>query len=199
MLPPPFDRIRTLLRDRPVGLVAELPPEMGPERRAASVLVPLFLRGGEPFLVLTRRTEHLALHAGQISFPGGGRDPEDASDVATALREAHEEVGLAPEHVEILGPLDLLDTITSFRVSPFVGAIPEAYPFRPATAEVAEILELPLAGFLAPGAFEAREMDLFGQKRLTYRYTVNGTVVWGATGRIVHHFLELVAPLLPPR
>ncbi|MHB8417540.1 MAG: CoA pyrophosphatase [Myxococcales bacterium] len=196
MLPPPFDRIRELLARRPVGLTAELPAEMGPVTKTASVLVPLLLRRGDPFLVLTRRTEQLTLHAGQISFPGGGRDEGDADELATALREADEEIGLAPADVEPLGPLDRIETITAYRVSPFVGAIPDAYPYRPAAAEVAEILELPLAGFLAAEALEIRELELFGQRRETYRYTVNGQVVWGATGRIVKNLLEVVAPVL---
>ncbi len=179
-----------------MGVTAELPPGIVPAVRPASVLVPLFLRGGEPFVVLTRRTEHLTQHAGQISFPGGGREDGDTDDLATALREAHEEIGLSPEAVEPLGPLDRLDTITGFRVSPYAAAIPADFPYRAQTAEVAEILELPLAGFLEPAALAVEEREIFGVPRRLYAYTVRGQVVWGATGRIVRNLLELVAPLL---
>jgi 8-oxo-dGTP pyrophosphatase MutT (NUDIX family) len=147
-------------------------------------------------MVLTRRTDHLKQHPGQISFPGGGRDPSDADASVTALREAEEEIGLDRKQVELLGPLDQLDTITSFRISPFVGAIPAGYPFKPEPAEVAEILQLPLRGFLAPGALTIEVREFLGAPRRIYGYTVEGNLVWGATGRLVHHFLELIQPLL---
>jgi 8-oxo-dGTP pyrophosphatase MutT (NUDIX family) len=196
MLPPPFDRIRAILAQRPVGQITELPPELFPVKRAASVLVPLFLRGGAPFLVLTQRTEHLALHAGQISFPGGGHDEGDRDELATALREAEEEIGLDPSAAEVLGPLDRLDTVTGFRVSPFVAAIPEGYAYRPQAEEVAAILELPLAAFLEPGALQTEEREVFGALRRIYGYTVQGHLVWGATGRIVKNLLEAIGPAL---
>lgn len=171
-------------------------PERGPAQRAASVLVPLFMQQGQPYLVLTKRTDHLSQHPGQISFPGGGRDPVDADAAATALREAEEEIGLNRARVNLLGPLDLLDTITGFRVSPFVGAIPAGYPFKAAQEEVAEILQLPLKGFLVPEAQTLEVREFLGAPRHIYGYTVEGHLVWGATGRIVHHFLELIQPLL---
>jgi 8-oxo-dGTP pyrophosphatase MutT (NUDIX family) len=192
---PLFEQIRALLHDRSAALHSEL-PERGPAQRAASVLVPLYMKQGEPYVVLTKRTDHLSQHPGQISFPGGGRDPEDADAAATALREAEEEIGLDRTQVDVLGPLDLLDTITGFRVSPFVGAIPADYPFKAAQEEVAEILQLPLQGFLVPGALTIETREFLGAPRRIYGYTVHGTLVWGATGRIVHHFLELIQPLL---
>ncbi len=195
MAEPLFEQIRGLLRDRPASVHSEL-PERGPAQRPASVLVPLYVQGGEPYLVLTKRTDHLTQHPGQISFPGGGRDSGDADAGATALREAHEEIGLDPAKVDLLGPLDQLDTITGFRVSPFVGSIPAGYPFRAEPEEVAEILQLPLRGFLAPGALTIEEREFLGAPRRIYGYTVGGNLVWGATGRIVHHFLDLVRSLL---
>ena len=195
MAEPLFERIRALLANRTPHVISEaLYPDQ--PLRPASVLVPLFLLDGEPQLVVTRRAEQLTQHPGQIAFPGGGRDPGDADDASTALREAEEEIGLDRHQVDLLGPLDLLDTITGFRVSPFVGAIPAGYAFKPEAEEVAAILTLPLAGFLAPGALTVQEREVFGARRRIYGYTVAGTLVWGATGRIVHHFLELMTPLL---
>ncbi len=192
-----FEQLRALLSARPTGLLAELPPEM-PVLRTAAVLVPLYLDGGAPYVVLTRRTDGLSQHPGQIAFPGGGIDPGDADARETALREAEEEIGLARADVDVLGPLDPTETITRFRVSPFVGRIPSDYPFRPSEREVAEILRLPLLEFLLPGALETSAHPVFGQRRTVYGYTVRGQLVWGATGRIVHHLLELVGPLLAP-
>ncbi|MHB1846060.1 MAG: NUDIX hydrolase [Deltaproteobacteria bacterium] len=190
-----FERIRSLLSGRVPGLLAELPPSELPPR-AAAVLVPLCERDGEPYLVLTKRTESLSNHPGDISFPGGSRDPRDPDLLATALRETHEELGLRPEDVDILGPLDLCDTITRFRVAPFVGVMPWPYELRPAAGEVAKVLCLPVRGFLADGALRIDRREVYGLLRDVYHYTVEGELVWGATGRIVHHLLELVGPSL---
>lgn len=195
MAEPLFERIRALLADRQPAVISEaLDP--GQPLRPASVLVPLFMEGGEPWMVLTRRTEQLSQHPGQISFPGGGRDPGDADAAATALREAQEEIAIDRGQVDLLGPLDQLDTITGFRVSPFVAAVPAGYPYVPAAGEVAAILTLPLRAFLAPGALTVEDREFLGVRRRVYGYFVSGTLVWGVTGRIVHHFLDLVGPLL---
>jgi 8-oxo-dGTP pyrophosphatase MutT (NUDIX family) len=191
---PFFEQIRARLKDRPSKIFSEFPEREA--QRAASVLVPLYLKAGEPYVVLTKRSEQLTQHAGQISFPGGGRDPGDVDATATALREAEEEIGLDRQRVDILGPLDLLDTITSFRVSPFVGAIPAGYPFRAEKEEVAEIIQLPLRGFLSPKVLTIEQRLVFGVLRQIYGYTVEGYLVWGATGRILHGFLELIQGLL---
>ncbi|MFN2230957.1 MAG: NUDIX hydrolase, partial [Anaerolineae bacterium] len=103
----------------------------------AAVLIPLLFREGEWCVLVTQRTQHVEHHKGQISFPGGACDPEDASLEATALREVHEEIGLPSEALEILGALDDLQTITDFAVTPFVGVIrqPAAYRLNPAEVE----------------------------------------------------------------
>ncbi len=195
MASPLFERIRALLGGRTPGLLERLPPGE-PEPRPAAVLVPLYEEAGEPRLLLTKRTDSLPRHAGDVSFPGGGREPLDRDLLATALREADEELGLRPADVDVLGPLDLCDTITRFRVAPFVGVVPHPYELRPAPAEVARVLRLPLRGFLEPGALRIDRREVFGLMRDIYFYTVEGEVVWGATGRIVHQLLELIRPLL---
>lgn len=192
---PLFERLRGALRDRPVGLRAEL-PSGGPPPRAAAVLVPLFVYAGQPRLLLTRRTDGLSQHPGQIAFPGGSRDAADPDLRTTALREAEEELGLRREDVDLLGPLDLCDTITGFRVAPWVGVIPWPYPLRPEEAEVAEVLSLPLAGFLDPGALRIDRLHVLGLWREVVDYTVDGRRVWGATGRITHQLVEQLRPLL---
>jgi 8-oxo-dGTP pyrophosphatase MutT (NUDIX family) len=162
--------------------------------RPASVLVPLFERDGRPHVLLTKRTDRLAQHAGQISFPGGKRDPEDIDAHATALREAKEEVGLASEVVEIIGELDDCPTfVSNYVITPAVGVIPDRYPFVPNEEEIDFLLEAPLDAFLAPGAMRTEKAERNGILHTLYFYTVNGHVVWGATARILTQLFSLLA------
>ncbi len=110
--------------------------------RQAAVLLPLFVEGDDLGLVLTVRTHRVEHHKGEISFPGGGRDPEDATLLETALREAHEELGIRPEDVSALGQIDDIQTMSGFQVRPYVGLVPRAYPFRANPREVAEVLQI---------------------------------------------------------
>jgi 8-oxo-dGTP pyrophosphatase MutT (NUDIX family) len=118
--------------------------------RPAAVLVPLLPTDAGPSVVLTVRTHRVEHHKGEISFPGGARDPGDITFLATALREAQEEVGLRPEDVEVLGQLDDIQTTSGFLVQAFVGLIPPDYAFRPRAWEVAEVLIVPVAHLLDP-------------------------------------------------
>ena len=116
------------------------------------MLVPIFRHpdDGEWHVVFTRRTETVDSHKGQVSFPGGRSDPHDADRVATALREAHEEIGLAPGDVQVIGTLDELLTVSQYRVTPIVGLIPWPYPFRLSPGEVAEVFDVPFAWLADP-------------------------------------------------
>jgi 8-oxo-dGTP pyrophosphatase MutT (NUDIX family) len=173
-------------------------PELG---RAAAVLVPILPRPEGLHVLFTERSKELRAHAGQVSFPGGSVDPADASVVATALREAREEVGLREEHVEILGRLDDCPTfVTGFVISPVVGIVdPLAftaagrYPWTPSPAEIASLHELPLDGFCDPANLRIEERVTRGVPHALYWYTVQGTVVWGATARILRQLIELAA------
>jgi len=148
------------------------------------VLVPLFAAGGELHVVLTRRREDLRRHAGEISFPGGRQDPEDADLCATALREAEEEIGLAPDGVDLVGALQPTPTIaTGYAVYPFVGLIEPGQSWRPAEAEVAEVLELPLRTLHA--GYGRRRMLRRGVPFRTDTYVVGDHLVWGATARML--------------
>jgi 8-oxo-dGTP pyrophosphatase MutT (NUDIX family) len=153
------------------------------------VLVPLFLTGDEVHVVLTKRRDDLRRHAGEISFPGGRQDPEDADLCATALREAHEEIGLAPDGVELVGALQPTPTIaTGYAVYPFVGLIEPGQSWRPAEAEVAEVLEFPLAALHA--GYGRRRMLRRGVPFRTDTYVVGEHLVWGATARMLGDLFE---------
>jgi 8-oxo-dGTP pyrophosphatase MutT (NUDIX family) len=156
--------------------------------RRAGVLVPLFVREAGLWIVFTRRTESVEHHRGQISFPGGGEEPGDATLWHTALRESEEELGIRPEHALALGHLSPLVTVTNFYVEPFVAAIPQPYAFRPAEAEIAEVLEVPVTALLDPGILEKRRLP--GREGPVLFYHYRDQVIWGATAGMLAELLE---------
>ncbi len=166
--------------------------------KIAAVLVPIFLKDGAWHVLLTRRTQKVEHHKGEISFPGGHRDEEDADLAGTALREAEEEVGIASSEVRVLGRLDDISTITGFRIRPFVGVIPYPFAARPAPAETAEIFTLPLSRFLAPDSYLRREFKRDGKPYPVYYFDIDGYNVWGATAKIMVQFLTLVMGFKEP-
>jgi 8-oxo-dGTP pyrophosphatase MutT (NUDIX family) len=164
--------------------------------REAAVLLPLFEREGVPHVLFTRRPSHLRHHADQFSFPGGGRDAEDATPLHTALRETEEELGIQRSRVRTLGMLDEVPTlVTGFRVQPFVGVIPGDGQYRPNPEEVAFILEVPLANLLDPAIRRTEKRQAEGREFDVDFYTYNDHVIWGATARILRDFLRHVAEL----
>ncbi|MFB6280846.1 MAG: CoA pyrophosphatase [Haloferacaceae archaeon] len=167
------------------------------ERRAA-VLAPVIDRDGADHVLFTKRADHLGEHPGQMSFPGGGREPSDGAPADTALREAEEEIGLRPAEAEIVGRLDDVRTVSGYAVRPFVGRVPDR-AYDPDRREVAEIAVLPVAGFVdrANYASERREHPHHGEIRLHFFY-VGGYTVWGATARMLAQLLELAADWHPP-
>lgn len=164
-------------------------------RTLAAVLIPVFERDGEAHAVFTRRTDTVRHHKGEISFPGGARDPGDEDLARTALREAQEEIGLEPSAVRVLGELDDIPTfVTGYLVSPFVGWVPEGYAWHPRDVEVAEVLELPL-GELA----RVEVLEQWTRADLTfpmYVYAIGDARIWGATARIVSQLLRVAGPAL---
>jgi 8-oxo-dGTP pyrophosphatase MutT (NUDIX family) len=150
----------------------------------AGVLVPLFQVAGELHAVFTKRREDMRRHPGEISFPGGKREPADVSLLATALREAHEEVGLPPESVEIVGALQPTPTIvTGYGVFPFVGLVTAGFEWAPSPLEVAEVIELPLTALRS--GYARRRLTPRGIAIRTDTYLVGGNLIWGATARIL--------------
>ena len=144
----------------------------------------------EPHLVLTRRTDLVRHHKGEISFPGGVRHADDPDLLATALRETEEELGISPDAFEVLGALPPVHTIVSgYLIVPYVGMLRARPEVRPSPVEIDEVLEVPVSA-LDAAEREVLATDGDGATRAWFAYEVGGHVVWGATGRIVHSFLE---------
>lgn len=187
--PRDLEHLRSVVEDR-------TPRRWDPEggQRAAGVLIPLFLAEGEVWVVLTRKSDHLPHHSGQVSFPGGSREPQDASLEATALREAHEEAGIDPRHVDMIGPLDDMPTATTgFVIRPFVGVIPHPYAFEPDGYEVARVFASPLGVFADLDRRRTEHWERSGARHPVYFFDdVDGELVWGATARILVGLIELL-------
>lgn len=159
----------------------------------AAVLVPLVERG-DAHILFAKRTDRVAHHRGQISFPGGTLAPEDASLEGTALRECEEEIGLAPAAVEVLGALDDTETVaTRFVITPFVGLIRGPVAFRPDGREIEKVIEVPLSALLGRDAFRVEQWERDGVRRPVYFFEYQGETIWGATARILKQYLDLIA------
>lgn len=165
---------------------AEIADLLGPgPRRDAAVLVATIARVDGPSILFTQRTEHLAQHAGQVSFPGGGIEAEDADSVAAALRETREEVGIDAALVRPFGYLDCFETISGYCVTPVVAQIDPAYRATPDPREVADVFEAPLAFFLDPANLRQRRFDWRGKTREVWEFAYNGHIIWGATAAML--------------
>ena len=158
----------------------------------AAVLVPLVMRPGGLTVMLTQRTAHLAAHAGQISFPGGRAEPEDADSVAAALRETEEEVGLPRDHVEVIGRLDTYLTSTGFEITPVVGLVRAPYPMRVDPFEVAEVFELPLSFVLDRTNHRRDSREYKGRLRHFYVLPYENRYIWGATAGMLVNLAEVL-------
>jgi 8-oxo-dGTP pyrophosphatase MutT (NUDIX family) len=158
----------------------------------AGVLVPLFVEDGDLHVVFTLRRDDLRRHPGEISFPGGRREPEDPDLLATALREAREEIGLPADTVEVIGALQPTSTfVTSYSIYPFVGLVPAGSRWTAQATEVAEVIELPLPALRA--GYARRRISRRGVPIRTDTYVVGGHLIWGATARILTDLLERVS------
>ena len=162
-------------------------------RRPAAVLLGLVARPSEPHIILTQRTAHLRDHAGQISLPGGRLEREDSGPAEAALREAFEEIGLAPGKVEVLGGLRHYDTVTGFRIHPVVGWIEPPVALTLDPYEVAEVFELPLSFVLDPRNHRRDSYDRNGERRHFYVLPYQERYIWGATAGILVNFARLFA------
>jgi 8-oxo-dGTP pyrophosphatase MutT (NUDIX family) len=173
------------------GVGRHAPASLEGTTRQAAVIAPVLDRGDEPHLLFTKRADHLGEHAGQMSFPGGGREPSDDSLEETALREANEEIGLSPEEAELFGRLDDIETVTDYSVRPFVARVPDR-AYTPDEREVAEIAVLSVADLTDLDNYESERRDhhYYGEIRIHF-FHVDGYTVWGATGRMLVQLLEL--------
>jgi 8-oxo-dGTP pyrophosphatase MutT (NUDIX family) len=183
-----WTQLATVLTERPRR------PLAAPQATPSAVLVPLQVIGEGVHVVYTRRAQALPTHAGQVAFPGGMCDPAlDRDAAATALREAHEEIGLAPRDVQLLGPLDDISTVSSrFVITPWVGVIPHPYAWVPSAREVDAVFSVALERLRAPGA-ERRELwDFDGTPVPIDFFPIDGHVIWGATHRITRNLLDVL-------
>lgn len=161
--------------------VAGLPAPTRGVRRAA-VLAPIVRRAGGLNVILTVRAGHLSSHAGQIAFPGGRIDDADESAAHAALREAHEEIGLKPDLVELIGGFDAYETVTRFRIRPYVGLVRDpAFLAVPDPSEVEAVFEAPLGFLLDPGNFKKHWKEWEGVRRYYYAAPFGDKYIWGAT------------------
>jgi 8-oxo-dGTP pyrophosphatase MutT (NUDIX family) len=190
---------RQLKKSYQPGTIASMDGDAGMYKnvplKCAAVLIPLAWSDDAWQLVFTRRTETVEHHKGQVSFPGGGCEVDESTPEATALREASEEIGLAPEDVRLLGRMNECYTITRYRVTPIVGVIPWPYPFRPEPAEVGRVFTIPLLWLADRANWTEQPVTPQGFSRpfpvLRY-HTYDGEILWGASARITQDFLKII-------
>lgn len=200
--PPPWAGLprsrRHVTLERVRDALAQAPPPRpspleGSGVRASAVLAPLFEQDGEVHVVLTRRAQHLRSHRGEVSFPGGGEEPDDPDLRATALREACEETGLDPASVEVIGELDHLQTITSRSfIVPYVGVLPNRPDLRPNPQEVERILFVALSELLDDQVFREERWGLAPLDRPIWFFEIEGDTIWGATAAMLRNLLVLI-------
>ncbi len=178
-----LQRLRRSLHAAPEASAAVLEDgfSAGQALTPAAVLVPIVLHADAPTVLLTQRTAHLRDHAGQIAFPGGRVEPEDAGAEAAALRETEEEVGLARDRVEIVGYLPEYRTSTGFRVTPVVGFVTPPFALQADPFEVAEVFEVPLSFLLDPANHQRHQVHWRGALRQYYAMPYGDYFIWGAT------------------
>lgn len=191
--PADFEAFKAELKNR---LDAHQPRSIDtPDLSEAAVLIPLMNKGGEACVLVTKRTQHVATHKGQMSLPGGRYDDEDPDTLSTALRETHEEVGIMPEHVEILGRFDDFISIAGFHVATYIGAVPHPYEYVLSTGEIEAYVEVPLSLFASRSFDRVEQVSFQGKQYKVYYYLYEGFEIWGLTARILTDFAaKILAP-----
>jgi 8-oxo-dGTP pyrophosphatase MutT (NUDIX family) len=179
------DKIASVLQARVPQIIR------GSHFKPAAVLVAIQEREDDDYLVLTKRSEQLNHHRGQVAFPGGRLDGADSDELQAALRESREEIGIDPSHVRILGRLDQVTAAYNFVVTPFVGVIPSGYEFRLNPFETEAVFFVPITALLQPSSLTiSGHLSTHGEP--IYHFYIDGWDIWGATARIIVQFLELI-------
>ena len=179
------------------GLADHNPLKNSIIQKRASVLIPLLESEGELFILLTQRSEHLHSHAGQVSFPGGKQDTQDANSLETALRETHEEIGLPPEKVEIIGTLDQILSLHYYLVTPFVALIPDDFVPIPNTGEIEAVFKVPLTFFMNGDNHRTEEFKTPIATVFAHHFDFQGYDIWGLTAKLILRLLEIGLGHLP--
>lgn len=156
----------------------------------AAVLIPICEIDGEFWVLFTERSAQLRNHPGEISFPGGRREPSDRSLLETALRETHEEVALNPKDVKVFGALTRMPTFSGFEITAFVGEFRAPYALRAQPAEIAELFKAPLSALMDPASHREEQYDWRGEKYPLHYYDFDDHVIWGITGYLLHTMLN---------
>jgi 8-oxo-dGTP pyrophosphatase MutT (NUDIX family) len=195
-----LEQLRGRLLQQPPDITEHDDYDMDPAKRPASfgavkaavllALIPRPSSEGGPALLFTRRTDTLARHSGQVSFPGGRSEARDLSAVETALRETFEETGISPSFITVAGYLDRYLTGTGFDIQPVVGILAEGFALTPDPREVAEIFEVPLAFLCDPANRRRESREMGGRQRSFYAFTYQGHEIWGATAAIVVNLVQ---------
>lgn len=160
----------------------------------AAVLIPIFYKEGEYQVLFTKRTDRVKTHKGEMSFPGGAYEPEDITLRTTALRETHEEIGIPPRDVDVLGQINNATvSVTKYVISAFVGKIPYPHTLKLEEEEVAEVIEVPISFLLNPANLREETWEREGRKFDVQFYNYHERIIWGATGRILKIFLPIWA------
>ena len=197
-LPDPIARIAAALALRGgASTDFDLNPDVHlPEDRAlrpASVLIPMQMVAGRAELILTKRSARLKHHPGQIAFPGGKQDENDSDPAAAALREAHEEIGLPPALVQVMGELPTHETVTGYVMTPVLGFVRDHFDEIPEAGEVDEIFRVPLDHVINPANFRIEARRWQGRRRYYYAVPFGPYYIWGATARILRALAERVS------
>lgn len=183
---------RGMRSDYDLNLDAKLQELKNTPRRDAAVLVPIVDRGTDPTILLTKRTDHLSKHPGQISFPGGAVDASDKDAIHTALRETEEEIGLDASYIRVAGRLDGYRTGTGFEIVPVVGLVQPGFSLTLQEAEVAEAFEVPLAFFLDRGNHKKESAMWQGILRHYYAMPYEEYRIWGATAAMLVNLCDVL-------
>jgi len=160
--------------------------------RMAAVLIPIIMRQGGPTILFTHRSEALSAHAGQVSFPGGKIESTDDDAIAAALRESHEEVGIAAISVKPVGLLDFYDTITDFRILPVVGLVDETVNIRADRREVASVFEVSLNELKCEERYQKHTVSMLGQEHHYHSYQHEDYLIWGATAAMLRNLIKRI-------